>query len=286
MLVKHFHLSESSANQRIKALELMMAVPQVEGLFQSGEVNLTTLAMAQREIRREEKATGDSMTPQKKAEIVEIISGKTQIQAEKELMRALPNAAADLGRAVSERRVSENAVRLNLTLPDRVRDKLMRLKDRWAHVDATLDYVTLIERCADLALEKTDKIGKAPRTAEADAEKNFDADKKAVTDKKTSPNMKAQCATESVAQLGNPIGNRPSYYPRGTDRILWSRAGSQCEYVDELTGRRCVSHFKLQRDHIIPLAKGGSNEIKNLRLLCQTHNLQMAKRHFGERKPR
>ena len=53
MLVQHFHQSESAANQRLKALDLMMDVPFVEERLVSGDLSLSTVAMAQRQIKRE-----------------------------------------------------------------------------------------------------------------------------------------------------------------------------------------------------------------------------------------
>lgn len=40
--------------------------------------------------------------------------------------------------------------------------------------------------------------------------------------------------------------------------------------------KRCESRYRLQIDHIKPIALGGKTEIKNLRHLCQAHNLRMA----------
>jgi hypothetical protein len=160
-----------------------------------------------------------------------------QAQSEVELMKLLPETAKNS--QTHERRVSQDAVRLNLTLPDRVKEKLLRLKDFWAHVDPTMDYVEIIERAADIALEKIDP---------------------------TLRQSTVQRATESAVE---------------TNRTLWTRAGSQCEYFDEKGGRRCSCRFGLERDHVITRAKGGANDISNLRLLCKTHNLMMARRHFG-----
>src|SRR5882724_5612077 len=55
MLIRHFQQSETSANQRLKALALMLDVPVVEERLISGELNMSTVAMAQRQIKREEK---------------------------------------------------------------------------------------------------------------------------------------------------------------------------------------------------------------------------------------
>lgn len=65
MLVQHFHQSESAANQRLKALELMLDVPAVEERLVSGDLTLSTVAMAQRQIRREEKILGKKISKEK-----------------------------------------------------------------------------------------------------------------------------------------------------------------------------------------------------------------------------
>src|SRR5206468_1699915 len=124
--------------------DLMMELPQIAERLKSGDVNLSTLAMAQRQILREEKITGHKIETRKKADILEHISNRTQAQAEIELMRILPAAASTP--ETFERRVSESAVRLSITLPDRVRNKLTRLKNFWAHVNPDMDYVEIIER--------------------------------------------------------------------------------------------------------------------------------------------
>ncbi|GAB4020064.1 MAG: hypothetical protein Fur0010_22470 [Bdellovibrio sp.] len=52
---------------------------------------------------------------------------------------------------------------------------------------------------------------------------------------------------------------------------VWSRAKGQCEF-ESLQGRRCLSKYLLQIDHVIPRSKGGLDELSNLRLLCANHN--------------
>jgi 5-methylcytosine-specific restriction endonuclease McrA len=77
---------------------------------------------------------------------------------------------------------------------------------------------------------------------------------------------------------------RPTYYKREFDRALWERAQSRCEFIDEKTGRRCDCRFGLQREHVIPLALGGTNDLSNMQLLCATHNQLRARRVFGNKK--
>ncbi len=272
MLIEHFRLSESAANDRLRALELIAAVPAAEEKLIANDLNLTTLAMAQRQIRREEKVTGIRVTPEKKSEIVHRIANKTQAQAEKELLTLLPESANEPRN--TERRVSAEATRVNWTIPDRLTEKIERLKELWSHVDPGMDSLVVLERAVDLALKKVDplqKHEKLPNLTELT--------------KPEMPKMPAKPrAMVPAKQRVVKNGLRPNYYPVEIDRELWHRSNGQCEYVDSETGKKCTCRRNLERDHIIPLALGGSNELSNLRLLCRTHNLTMARRHFGDPK--
>jgi hypothetical protein len=68
--------------------------------------------------------------------------------------------------------------------------------------------------------------------------------------------------------------------PRKLRRYVIQRAQT-CEYVDPVTKQRCDSAHNLQVDHIIPKAKGGTNQLSNLRCLCRQHNMHAAELNFG-----
>lgn len=259
MLLKFYRLSETSANQRVKAIALMAEVPRVEERLQSAELNLSTLAMAQRQIRLQEKVTGRKLERERKIEIVEKIANKTQAQAQVELFRMLPETAENP--RTTEKRISDTVTRFNLNLPDEVRDMLLRLKDLWSHVDPQMDYVEVIKRAAAIALAKEDPLRKSAMVK-----------------------SKTHCATESVKRRVTVKTKRPTYYPVQLDLDLWARAEGQCEFVDLKTGVRCGCTSRLQRDHIIPVARGGVNELSNLKLHCRTHNLFRARKQFGNAK--
>ena len=167
MLVGYFKQSESAANQRLKALDLMMVVPIVEEHLMSGELTLSTVAMAQRQIKREEKLTGKNLSSEKKLEVVKAITGKTMAQAENELFKLLPETASHP--ESYERRISSEATRVSLTLPDDVHQMMQRLKELWAHVDPTMDNIEVMRRAFKLTLEKIDPIRtkKTPRATES-----------------------------------------------------------------------------------------------------------------------
>jgi hypothetical protein len=78
-----------------------------------------------------------------------------------------------------------------------------------------------------------------------------------------------------------PAGQRV-YLPAPLKQAVWARARGQCEITRSRDGRRCSSRYRLDIDHVIPLALNGSNELSNLRLACRIHNRQQAREKLGE----
>jgi hypothetical protein len=250
MLVKHFYLSESAARQRLKAMQLIQAVPDAHSSLINGQVNLTTLAQAQRQIDQEEKVTGQKIEVERKREIVEKMKGKTQAQLEVELFELLPNTVTSP--KPIQKRINAEATRISLNFPNSVLEKMNRLKDLWAHKQRSMDYLAVIDCALDEALKNVDPVMKKTRNT-----------------------------GKTVEPRATDRSKHPTYYPNQVQHALWSRAQSQCEFVDHSSGRRCSCTSGLEVEHVIPIAKGGSSEIANLKLFCRKHNLLAARRHFG-----
>ncbi len=63
-------------------------------------------------------------------------------------------------------------------------------------------------------------------------------------------------------------------------REVWARDAGRCTFVAP-DGTRCESRWKLELDHVRPLAMGGPSDAANLRLRCRTHNLLHAENVYG-----
>ncbi len=68
--------------------------------------------------------------------------------------------------------------------------------------------------------------------------------------------------------------------PAATRDAVFARDKGRCTYVGS-NGERCASRHHLQIDHIVPYARGGTNAVQNLRLLCERHNKLEAERIYG-----
>lgn len=85
-------------------------------------------------------------------------------------------------------------------------------------------------------------------------------------------------SAQKKSSIPTPNSNRsptPNYdpIPAAIEREVWQRAQSKCE--------NCGSTYALQIDHVIARAKGGSNKLENLRLLCRSCNQRAAIETFG-----
>jgi hypothetical protein len=86
-----------------------------------------------------------------------------------------------------------------------------------------------------------------------------------------------------TAREASPYSRRPS---RRVRYLVWKRDEARCAFLAP-DGRRCEATTRLQFDHITPWAVGGrSDDPDNIRLLCRTHNLFVARLRFGDRRSR
>jgi 5-methylcytosine-specific restriction endonuclease McrA len=90
---------------------------------------------------------------------------------------------------------------------------------------------------------------------------------------------------KSAGNAGNsqskPIsGRRRRTISLAVRDAVFVRDGGRCAF-ESAGGRKCSSCEGLEIDHILPLAKGGSDEPQNLRLLCRAHNQHAAREAFG-----
>jgi 5-methylcytosine-specific restriction endonuclease McrA len=79
------------------------------------------------------------------------------------------------------------------------------------------------------------------------------------------------------------LGTTPDssrHIPEATRDAVFAKDKGRCTYVGS-TGKRCDATHNLQIDHVVPFARGGSNAVGNVRLLCARHNKLEAERVYG-----
>ncbi len=69
--------------------------------------------------------------------------------------------------------------------------------------------------------------------------------------------------------------------PAAVRRAVWERDAGRCTWPLD-GGGCCGSIHRLELDHLLPWARGGTPTVDGLRLLCHFHNLLAARLAFGE----
>ncbi len=91
--------------------------------------------------------------------------------------------------------------------------------------------------------------------------------------------VKPERERKPVASKARRRGEREPI-PADVKRAVWERDGGRCTYLSP-EGRRCECRFRLELDHIQPVALGGPSTVANLRLRCRAHNALHAEETFG-----
>jgi hypothetical protein len=95
----------------------------------------------------------------------------------------------------------------------------------------------------------------------------------------------AQLEKEKFAVTDRPrrtsrLAIDPRSIPAHVKRAVLDRDGGCCTFVGD-DGHKCESSFRLEFDHLVPVARGGPATVENLRLICSKHNQFEAERAFG-----
>ncbi|MFY3743161.1 HNH endonuclease [Anaeromyxobacter sp. Red801] len=134
--------------------------------------------------------------------------------------------------------------RLHVTVSGRFARKLERLRD----LRPDLSDDALLEAGVDLLLAKAEK-------------------------RKSGHTDRPQAAIRPSRDRG--------HIPADVRREVWKRDGGCCQWR-LASGECCGSTHSLQLDHVVPRALGGASTADNLRVLCAAHNLEAARRVFGD----
>ncbi len=275
---KELGYSEGAAQRRISSMRLIKEIPQVKEKLESGKLNLTTLSMAQSFFRREEKEQKAKYTSFEKHELLKTLETKSKREVEKELVKINPLSALPKEK---ERLITPDTFEIKFTLTQEQMEKLKRLKELKPNL---LSNQEALDWLLDRVLKQIDPMKfSRPKELNHKAEdkgkyKSSDKNK----DELKSEEVKSRARRKALSKL--QITPSRKYISKVKKALVWNSANSQCEYISPITKKRCSSKSNLQIDHIRPLAMGGSDDSKNLRLLCQQHNISEAIEEYGLKK--
>jgi HNH endonuclease len=213
---------------------------------------------------------------------------------------AAANTSRNRGRLAP---LSATRYHLQLTLDETQCAKLELARDLLSHVNPSGELSTVFERALDALIENLQKrrfgqakrprsldpstpVGKPARPSSKSEDPTFGA--QAVT--RIEPTTRDSSEPLSVSDVdptrnSTPVKAQPSArrrrrIPNALLRQILARDGMRCTFTTT-AGHRCDARTFLEVHHDDPWARGGSDTLDNLRLLCRDHNRLLAERDYG-----
>ena len=304
--LRELKYSEAQAGRRLQALKLIRELPQVEEKIASGALNLTHICQAQSFFKHVQKAASKGVNKEQKLQVLHEIAHKSS--RETQALLVAKTAQAGLAPQLPmerERMLSKEHSEVRLVLNQELRQRLEEVKSLLGPKALGMSLAELIGAMAELSLEtlKDKKFGKRRATHDSKAAlaENSTAPAKlcvksnygvrarassphASTSPSTSPSKsgsaakmhpmtRAKSESHGLQPSLNVLTKKPRSISKGEKWQIWQRDGGRCG--------QCGSQKNLQVDHCIPVGRGGTAELENLRLLCGNCNLREGIKSFG-----
>jgi hypothetical protein len=283
--VQVFGYSEAAAGRRIAAMKLLVDIPEIEPALQRGEVSLSTLSTIQSFIQRKNQQSKDRksnalpVSKSEKKELVLALRGKSRRECEKHLIALDPAAATPKER---ERVVSSTQTEIRFIADDELLKKFQKIKELDGHILSNPSYLEFFHRIADLVIKELDPSLRS-RSSKTSSQASPAEITKPIATPKNSPKLTTPPAELTSANLfdgDQEAAQNSRYIPSELKRQIWKRDDGRCQFISA-DGKTCGSRFALEIDHIVPVAWDGKTELKNLQLLCRTHNCFKALSQLG-----
>ena len=247
--------SEGSAFRRVRAARCLRQSPELYELIRTGKITLSAIS-----------EVSPVLTSENKAEVISAATGASKREAEQIAVR-FGAAKAPKRETIRVQKVAVNAE-----------------PDLFSGIAPIRPESPKVERRVDFAFAVTAEVAELYEQAKAMIGpcKAAEVFEKAIREYISRRTAKPKARARKIESHSNSPEVRPGSHsvPPSVRHEVFERDGRRCAYVSP-DGVRCCSRDSLQIDHVVPVARGGTNEVENLRVLCCSHNQLLAEQWFG-----
>ena len=295
---QHLKYCNSGAQLRIDAMRLSLELPEIKESLEKGDLSLSVIGSFQKFVRHE-KQKDKKYSREEKQELLKQVESKSRVEAEKVFAEISPEAFPKEKVKI----LNETQSELRLVADEELMELIAEMKAKLQQKGSTDPSYAEIFKCGlRKALKKEKGFAGPGATSPKEMGGAINGVSKAFARPNSTSSAEVKVGAKNAAGktftssgATSPEEVRSSYKPSRTSRVYisvsskktaFSRAGEQCTYFSELTGKRCTEKHFLQVEHIIPVAMGGSSDQENLTVLCACHNRLSAIDSFGMEKMR
>ncbi len=279
-LHKELGLSKAAAYFRKAAADLVRRYPEVVPPFRDGRLCITAVVELAKVItpenreevlprffhcsKREAKAVSAALAPEAappRRDVVTAIQTVRSDESTPQLVRLDEPIPRESVAAFASIPVPAPSTAVKRGAAEPLTADLRRL-----HVTVSTRFVEKLD-AARAALSHSHPVGTAEEILEAGLDLVLDRA------------AKKKGLVEKPREIPRP--SQPSHVPAHVRRAVWERDGGRCRWP-LASGGFCGSTLRLEFDHVVPRAHGGSSTVENVRLLCRVHNDVAARQALGD----
>jgi hypothetical protein len=293
--VTRLNLSEGSVYRRTQVAAVCRKIPQILEALAAGRLHLTGASLIAAHLTAENaESLIASASGKTRREVEKILVALSPKEAFEPSLRKLPSPPSDLNAAVRiEVRsqlgppempvvpsagkhprdlvepAAEDRYNVRFSAGNEFAEKFRRFAEVLG-IECPENHVEeILDQALEIALEKKDPQRKLERR------RNREAKKKSQRPRPGDAGEEEKRKQESESPA--PTRHIPSEV---RERVL-ERAGYRCEFRGP-DGSRCSSRTGLEVEHTRPFAVYRSHDEQYLRIYCPAHNLQAARKFYGE----
>jgi len=271
-LTQHLGYSEDAAYARMQSARLLGKVPSVHEKLENGSVNLSQLTKLNTALNLEKKS-GKVVSVETAENILKQIENKTLFETQQVIAVELDQRIQTYQKVRPQK---DESVRLELTLSQEQYELLKKAQDLISHSVPDKNIAEAITYLAKSYIRKVEgKPKQVLKVSENFSSESTQSPENQITNTQNTKLTEKQNPKPVTQRFGETrkFGQAQRKYTSvHIQRELMKKAEGRCMHLDPKSQRRCNSRYQLQKDHIVPLACGGTNDISNLRLLCGVHN--------------
>ena len=241
--------SEAAAYYRLNTLDIVDELPEIKQDIETGELSMTTLSMVQSACKAKKRKTKINVSAEDKKSLLEKVKGKSKKQTEAILHQHFPELKT-AAKPETEKKLSDDLTGIFFNADPELMKKFKEIKDLTAHQNPSPSYQELFHMMSDFMLDRIDPVRKAQRITRRQERKKEEMkveqteqenmnkkEQKGLSQKNLEKTQNHEDSLLQPAEVQHKVQNPPETQSRHcstqTERVIWVRAQSRCEHVDQ-----------------------------------------------------